>query len=271
MTGTPGFRWRANPYVWQTPLVQPLQPADFYTGLVAELYALLRSSDPDPEPYARFVAQYGEPALELGCGDGDPLLELRSRGLDIEGLDSSADMLERCRIRALEQGLDVVLHHSRFETMDLGKLFRSIYLAGPTFNLLADDRDAIGALRRINGHLSPNGAALIPLFIPHPVSERYLGQPREHESTDGTVVRCTPVSVIRDEAARRQSAVLRYERTGGGETTTLEREWVLHWHTQPGFRDLAAEAGLRVCAVLDSDGKPATDLAQHFVFILERA
>lgn len=251
--------------------VQPVQPADFYIGLVAESYALLRSSDPDPEPCARFVARYGEPALELGCGDGDPLLELRSRGLDIEGLDSSADMLERCRGRAADQGVDVVLHHSLFETMDIGKLFRSIYLAGPTFNLLTDDRDAICALRRINDHLAPNGAALIPLFIPHPISDRYIGQSREHEMTDGTVARCTPVSVIRDEAARRQSAVLRYERIGGGETTTLEREWVLHWHTQSGFRDLATEAGLRVRAVLDSDGKPATDFAEHFVFLLERA
>ncbi|MFM7617915.1 MAG: SAM-dependent methyltransferase, partial [Actinomycetes bacterium] len=55
------------------------EPADFYTGLVADLYAPLRSVVPDPDPYARFIARTGTPALELGCGDGDPLLDLRAR------------------------------------------------------------------------------------------------------------------------------------------------------------------------------------------------
>ena len=83
-------------------------PSQFYTGLVAELYARLRSADPDVETCAQFVARYGTPALELGCGDGDPMLELRRRGLDVEGLDSSADMLDRCRERAAALNLDAL-------------------------------------------------------------------------------------------------------------------------------------------------------------------
>ena len=75
-------------------------PSQFYTGIVAEIYAPLRSSVPDVEPYTRFIAQSGEPALELGCGTGDPLLDLRARGVDVEGLDASADMLVRCRAEA---------------------------------------------------------------------------------------------------------------------------------------------------------------------------
>ena len=77
-----------------------LDPAQFYTGIVAECYAALRGSIPDPELYARFIASSGEPALELGCGDGDPLINLRQRGLDVEGLDSSPDMIARARKRA---------------------------------------------------------------------------------------------------------------------------------------------------------------------------
>lgn len=248
--------------------MEPVEPAHFYSGLVAELYAMLRSSDPDPEPYARFIARTGEPALELGCGDGDPLLELRARGLDVEGLDSSADMLERCRVRAAEQGVEVVLHHSPIESMELGKRFRSVFLAGPTFNLITDDETAASALERIRVHLEPNGAALIPLFIPEPVAQGHLGRPAEHRYADGTVVRCSPVSVVRDEAARLQSSVLRYERLGDGVESVLEREWVLHWHTQTGFRDLATAAGLDVRVVLDPGGSPASPDSQQFVFIV---
>jgi hypothetical protein len=49
-----------------------MEPADFHTGIVAELYEPLKSTTQDPEPYARFVEEFGEPALELGCGDGEP-------------------------------------------------------------------------------------------------------------------------------------------------------------------------------------------------------
>jgi cytosine/adenosine deaminase-related metal-dependent hydrolase len=90
-----------------------MDPASFYTGLVAELYAPLRSETPDPLPYERFVRRYGEPALELACGDGDPLLDLVGQGLDVHGLDSSMDMLARCRARAAERGLHVTLHHQQ--------------------------------------------------------------------------------------------------------------------------------------------------------------
>ena len=41
-----------------------MDPAQFYTGIVAELYAPLRSATPDPDIYAGFIGAVGEPALE---------------------------------------------------------------------------------------------------------------------------------------------------------------------------------------------------------------
>ena len=64
--------------------------------------------------------------------------------------------------------------------------------------------------------------------------------------------------------ARLHTTVVRYER--GDEV--LERPWVLHWHTQEGFRALAEAAGLSVAAVLDADSGPATEDADVFVFWL---
>ena len=163
-----------------------VEPSLFYTGLVAELYAPLRSSEPpDPAPYARFVARSGEPALELGCGDGEPLLDLRASGLDVEGLDSSPDMLARCRAAAAERGLAVTLHESRIEEMELVRRYRSIYLAGATFNLIVDDDTAWRALTRIRAHLEPDGSALIPLFIPRPLPVEVFGVARTHITDDG--------------------------------------------------------------------------------------
>ena len=187
-------------------------PALFYTGLVAELYAPLRSSaSPDPEPYIRFVTKSGQPALELGCGDGEPLLDLRARGLDVEGLDSSPDMLARCRAAAAARGLSVTLHESPMEAMELVRRYRSIYLAGPTFNLIVDDDTAWRALARIRAHLEPDGSALIPLFIPEPLPASAIGVPRTHVTDDGRTMRVTVLSEDRDEGNRLQTLVLRYE------------------------------------------------------------
>ena len=226
-----------------------VDPALFYTGLVAQLYAPLRSSGPaDPEPYARFIAASGQPALELGCGDGDPLLDLRARGLDVEGLDSSSDMLQRCGAAAAERGLAVTLHEMPMVSMELRRRYRSIYLAGATFNLIVDDDTAWQALARIRAHLEPEGSALIPLFVPRPMPVGVIGVPRSHMTDDGATMRVTVVSEDRDEEARLLTTVLRYELEADGRLVSEERPWLLHWHTQEGFRQLVGDAGLLVGA-----------------------
>ncbi len=246
-----------------------MDPDQFYTGIVAELYAPLRSAVPDPDIYAAFVRAAGEPALELGCGGGDPIIDLRSRGLDVEGVDSSAAMLDRCRAAAADRGVDVVVHQQRMQELDLPRRFRCIYLAGPTFNLLATDEDALEALRRIRAHLELDGSVLVPLFIPTP-TER-LGRPVEAIEPDGATIRVTPISESRDEELRIQETVLRYERISDAGHTSEDRPWTLHWHSQEGFRSLAADAGLRTEAVLDAHGEPASPEDTTFAFRLAAA
>ena len=248
-----------------------MDPADFYTGIVAELYAPLKSGYEDPERYARFVLDSGEPALELGCGDGDPLLVLRSLGLDVEGVDSSADMLERCRGLAALHGLDVTLHHQRMESLDLPHTYRSIFLAGPTFCLLPDDDAALAALRGIRSHLTEDGTALVPLFVPSPTPPEAWGVPRETTREDGALLRVGAVAEERDEHARTQRSTLRYERVLDGASTIEERIWTIHWHTQDGFRALAAAAGLETVAVHDGDGDVAAPDAHDVTFLLRPA
>jgi SAM-dependent methyltransferase len=240
--------------------VPGVHPADFYTGIVAELYKPLKSSAYGPGPYAAFVAEAGSPALELGCGDGDPLLDLRRLGLDVEGIDSSPDMLERCRRRAQAQGLDVVVHHQRMEALDLPRRYRAIFLAGPTFNLLPDDATALAALRGIRDHLAAGGTALIPLFVPAPTPAGQIGVVRTATGSDGADLRISVVSEERSESDRTQTSVLRYERHHDGHSTVEDRPWLLHWYTRTGFEDLARSAGLTVVSVTESSDTTEVDV-----------
>ncbi len=228
-----------------------MEPSHFYTGLVAELYAPLRGHVyDDPEPWQRFIAEVGEPALELGCGDGDPLLALRQRGIDVEGVDSSPDMLERCRAAAAELGVSVTVHLQAMEDLALGRRYRSIFLAGPTFNLLPDDEVARRALEAIESHLTEDGRALVPLFRPAPTSPDRLGVARELRTDGGAVLRVTPIEERFDEVARTRTTWLRYEReTLEGAVEQVERAWILHWYEPQGFAELAADAGLTIADV----------------------
>jgi SAM-dependent methyltransferase len=189
-----------------------MDAAEFYTGIVVDAYARLKSSSFDPAPYAAFVTKTGEPALELGCGDGEPMLSLRQAGLDVEGVDSSADMLDRCRANAAALGLDVTLHHQRMEDLSLQRRYRSIYLAGPTFTLLPDDETAAQALRAIREHLTPDGQALIPLWIPEPTPPSDLGVQRTAADEQGATLVYTPLSETYDQSLRTRTTTVRYER-----------------------------------------------------------
>jgi SAM-dependent methyltransferase len=237
--------------------VTGVDPADFYTGIVAELYGPLKSFSQDPEPYAAFIQQSGMPALELGCGDGDPLLELRRRGLDVDGVDSSADMLDRLRHRADEQDIRATVFHQRMEALNLPRRYRAIFLAGPTFNLLPDDATALVALRGIRAHLAEDGSALVPLFTPAPTPAEQIGRVRTAATPDGAEIRVSVVAEQRDEATRTQTTLLRYERHHGSDSTIEERPWAMHWYTRDQFEKLATTVGLTVTAVTDSDGKAA--------------
>ena len=248
-----------------------IDPADFYTGIVVDVYGPLRGSVPDPRTYAPSSAPGASRRWNSAAATVIRCCRCGPSGLDVEGLDSSADMLAKLRRTAAERGVDVTVHHSTIEQMDLATTYRSIFLAGPTFNLIADDATAVRALERIRHHLDPDGAALIPLFIPKPVRAEHLGVAREHIDEHGRLLRVTATATERDEAARRQTTVLRYEVVDGDDRQEIERPWVLHWHTQSGFRDLAIGAGLRVEAVLAVDGSSASPDAFEFVFVLRRS
>ena len=248
-----------------------MDPADFYSGIVVDAYAKLKSFRFDPRPYAEFIAEHGQPALELGCGDGEPMLDLCAAGQQVDGVDSSLDMVERCRKEAKRRGLDVEVHHQRVEDLMLVRRYASIYFAGPTFNLLADDDTALRGLRSIGAHLTAAGAALIPLWIASPTPSAELGVTRSTGDIAGTELSYTPVTETYDRQRRMRTTSCRYERVTSAGTEVTDRQWVIHWHTPSAFRRLCERAGLEVERLSDDDtGMPPSEATVSFTAILRR-
>ena len=105
----------------------PEAPSQFYTGLIADLYEPLAGEHARAADYTGFLDRSGTPALELCCGAGRPILDLRELGYDVEGLDASLDMLERCRAAGAARGVEVTLHHAEMQSFALGKRYRAIF------------------------------------------------------------------------------------------------------------------------------------------------
>src|SRR5439155_788473 len=102
--------------------------------------------DPDVEVYRRWIERGAGPALELGCGNGRLLIGYARAGFDVEGVDSSADMLAICAAHGREAGLDLTLHHADWLALDLGRTYATIYNPAGSFALVAGDEDARTAL-----------------------------------------------------------------------------------------------------------------------------
>ncbi len=226
--------------------MKTISATDFYTGIVPEIYTALRGTTFDAGRYLDFVAEAGQPALELGCGDDGPFFELLRRGIDVDGVDSSQDMLDRCRARAGTENLRARTYCQPMQELSVPRTYRAIYLAGPTFNLLPDDDTAFRALQRMAAHLHPDGQAMVPLWIPEPTPEENLGSVREARTTDGALARYTIESEEYDRTLRTRRTRTRYELQRDDQVERMDRVWTIHWHDPDQFVDLARSAGLVV-------------------------
>lgn len=251
-----------------------LEPnSQFYSGLIAELYEPLAADPPQPNHYTAFLGHSGTPALELACGSGLPMLDLLELGYEVEGLDSSRDMLDRCRAQASRRGLSPTLHLAEMQSFQLRRRYRSIYLAGASFTLLLSDTDATEALARIHGHLEPGGHALVPLEIEDAESIRTdLGRYREIADQSGNLLRVVALGLDVSKDGRNLSHHLRYERIPpSGAPMVVERTWKRRSWTQEQFREIALPAQFEEMVFLDPGGGLAEADARVFVALARRS
>lgn len=137
-----------------------------WTGLAAQVWDPGGGCDPqrDNDYIKRVIEQNNGPALDVGCGTGRLLLPFVAAGLDVDGVDSSADMLDICRQKAAASGLKVNLYQASMHELDLARQYKTIFIPCGTFCLLINRNDAMQALRRFYAHLTAGGELVFNLF-----------------------------------------------------------------------------------------------------------
>jgi len=138
-----------------------------YRGSISEWYdRLLESETNDIEFYKRIAVETGGKVLELACGTGRLLVPIRQQGVDIEGLDISADMLDMCRQKLAAQKLTAPLYEQDMTSFDIGQRYQTIFISGGSFQLIEDLDEALATLKRICAHLHPGGRLVLDIFCP---------------------------------------------------------------------------------------------------------
>jgi SAM-dependent methyltransferase len=139
----------------------------WHHGLVARWWAEFNSPEEQEVSYLRAaIGRFGEPALDLGCGSGRLLLPLLAAGLDVDGVDISADMVRHAREAVDRAGHSPNLTVQPMHELELPRRYRTIFIVG-AFGIGGNRDNERETLVRAHHHLEPGGALLINHELPY--------------------------------------------------------------------------------------------------------
>ena len=154
----------AQPAATSPPLPTPFDDAALYD-------ALFEDFDFDRDFYLGLARGAGGPVLEVSCGTGRVLLPILEAGVDIEGLDLSAPMLERLEKKARARGLSPRLHRGDMRGFVLPRRYALVIIPFNGFVHCLTTNDQLACLRACRVHLAPGGRLAFNTFFPGRGSE----------------------------------------------------------------------------------------------------
>jgi SAM-dependent methyltransferase len=152
----------------------PDEPQTWHYGLIAKWWSEFNDDfRPHEVPYfRRYIERGGQPALDVACGTGRLLIPFLRAGLDVDGCDVSADMVELCREKAARERLSPNLFVQAMHELDLPRRYQTIFVCG-AFGLGSTREQDFEALRRFHEYLEPDGTLLLDIEVPYADSHQW--------------------------------------------------------------------------------------------------
>ncbi len=104
------------------------------------------------------------PVLELAIGTGRLALPLAERGIEVHGIDASAQMVAKLREKTGGDRIPVTM--GDFADVGVDGAYRLIYVAFNTLFALLTQEDQLRCFANAAAHLSDDGVFLIEVFVP---------------------------------------------------------------------------------------------------------
>jgi SAM-dependent methyltransferase len=135
----------------------------WHHGLIAQWWAQFNHGGPEIDFYRRWFAE-GRPVLDAACGAGRLLVPWARSGVDIDGVDASADMIAACRAAMSDASLHPNLFVQPLHHLALPRRYGTIVVCG-AYGLGGSTADDRAALERLRAHLLPGGTLILDYEI----------------------------------------------------------------------------------------------------------
>lgn len=246
-----------------------------YTSLEALLHDAYWADEETPEAawLEKLLTEYSGPSIEIGCGSGRLLLPLIAKGFEIEGVDNSVSMLELCKERADQTGMDVTLHHADMSSFKPDRKYKSALV--PAFSLqLSDQPEA--ALANLHNLLEPDGILYLTVFIPFAELEGELPENEWYEDHTTRLDDGRTATLHTRHTIDRKNRILyrdhHYRLFDGGEVTEHHSQQTVRWFTARQMAKMLKNANFEVLnAMADFDEDMPVDEDSQIMTIIAKA
>lgn len=179
--------------------------AELYDRLSSEYYDY-HAKRGDIEFFKGYALESGGPVLELGCGTGRVSIPIARAGVNITGLDLSAEMLSLCRKKLVKEPDEVrsriKLARADMRDFSLDATFALAVITYGPFNNLLTVADQLACLGCIHRHLKKGGRLVFDVI--------FLGPEELSMKTPAVIVKDRPPFLMPD--GRKVSWGLRFEK-----------------------------------------------------------
>jgi SAM-dependent methyltransferase len=262
-------------------------PLSWHFGLMAEYWAEFVKDTPQLPFLRAAIQQFGQPVLDVGCGTGRLLLPLLREGVEIDGVDLSADMLAHCRRKAASEGLSADLYAQPMHAYSLPRKYRTIYMID-SFGLGGSRRNDLQALQCAHDHLEDGGALLVNIYASYndpedwrkwlkeyrdKLPENWMEQPYIDHTSDGGEIRSWFRTLRVDPLEQYKLMEVRLEKWMQGQRVA-EAQYTLreNVYNQSEVLLMLQMAGFREITVSgDYTGEPANTEHNDLVFTAVRS
>lgn len=229
----------------------------YYGRLSSEVYDMdkpIGHSFGDVEFYMNRLESCKGPILEPATGTGRILIPLLGKGLNVDGFDSSKDMLNICEKNCKERGLNPKLFEGKMESFLLDKKYDAIIVPTGTFLLLYKRADSIKALKNFYNHLSNDGRLILDISLQTDISIGTVST-KTWECSNGDIITLENKIVQVDYINQYTISYGRYEKWREGVLIQSELEYFpLRWYGVEEFRLILENIGFKNI-VISSDYK----------------
>ncbi len=146
--------------------------AEFYDGLTQNVdYS--QKADYILKIFENFGHAPGT-VLDLACGTGSLAIELKKRGVDVFGVDSSEDMLTQAQMKAYENEVDIMFIKQKMQSLNLFGNIDSCVCTLDSLNHLQGEEQFKKAVERVSCYLDKDGVFVFDINTPYK-HEKVLG------------------------------------------------------------------------------------------------